>query len=110
MLFFYCRMTALVLSGGGLFGAYQAGAWRALERVIRPDLIVGASVGALNGWCIASGLSADGLIQRWLAPQAGDLMRFRFPAWPWQGFFDARPLRDQARTLVRELKPRIECA
>jgi len=43
-------MIAFVFSGGGNRGAAQAGALLALlERNIRPDLIVGTSVGALNG-------------------------------------------------------------
>ena len=42
--------TALVLSGGGNLGAVQAGQLQALIRAgIRPDLIVGTSVGAING-------------------------------------------------------------
>ncbi len=42
--------TAFVLGGGGLLGATQIGMLRALEgRGIRPDLIVGTSVGAMNG-------------------------------------------------------------
>jgi predicted acylesterase/phospholipase RssA len=46
--------TAFVLSGGAGLGAVQAGMMRALfERGIAPDLIVGASVGALNGAFIA---------------------------------------------------------
>ncbi len=46
---------ALVLSAGGMFGAYQAGVWKALSRSFHPDLIVGASVGALNSWAILAG-------------------------------------------------------
>ncbi|MEW5734974.1 MAG: patatin-like phospholipase family protein [Thermodesulfobacteriota bacterium] len=42
--------TAFVLAGGGSLGAIQAGMLKALaDRGIRPDLIVGASVGAING-------------------------------------------------------------
>lgn len=42
--------TALVLSGGGIKGAYEAGVIRALaEAGIVPDVIVGVSAGALNG-------------------------------------------------------------
>lgn len=45
---------ALVLSGGGSHGAAQVGAVRALlESGIRPDLIVGCSVGALNAAFLA---------------------------------------------------------
>src|SRR5579862_9012522 len=47
--------TALVLSAGGMFGAYQAGAWRELSASFRPDLVVGTSAGSLNGWSIAGG-------------------------------------------------------
>jgi NTE family protein len=48
-------MIAFVLGGGGHMGAYEVGMLRALlERGIRPDLIVGTSVGALNGAAIAS--------------------------------------------------------
>jgi NTE family protein len=61
--------TALVLSGGGLFGAWQAGAWRALAGRFAPDLVVGASVGSLNGYAIASGASADELARFWLRPE-----------------------------------------
>lgn len=46
--------TAFVLSGGASLGAVQVGLWRALaERDIRPDVIVGTSVGALNGVFLA---------------------------------------------------------
>jgi NTE family protein len=61
-------MLALVLSGGGLFGAWQAGAWRALAGRVQPDLIVGASVGSLNGYLIASAASPDELRAMWLDP------------------------------------------
>lgn len=47
--------TAFVLSGGASLGAIQVGMLEALyERGITPDLIVGTSVGALNGAFIAS--------------------------------------------------------
>lgn len=47
--------TALVLSGGSVFGAIQVGQARALlEAGIVPELIVGCSVGALNGVFLAS--------------------------------------------------------
>lgn len=47
--------TAFVLSGGAALGAIQVGMLRALyERGIEPDLIVGTSVGAVNGAFIAS--------------------------------------------------------
>ena len=45
---------AVVLSGGGSLGAAQVGALRALlEAGVRPDLVVGCSVGALNAAFLA---------------------------------------------------------
>jgi NTE family protein len=47
--------TAFVLSGGASLGALQVGMLEALyERGIRPDLLVGTSVGALNAAFVAS--------------------------------------------------------
>jgi NTE family protein len=47
--------TAFVLGGGGMLGAAEVGMLRALfEHQIRPDLIVGTSVGAINGAFVAA--------------------------------------------------------
>lgn len=52
--------VAFVLGGGGHHGASEVGMLRALlERDIRPDLIVGTSVGALNGAAIARDPTLD---------------------------------------------------
>jgi NTE family protein len=46
--------TAFVLGGGGILGAVEVGMLRALlERGITPDLVLGTSVGALNGALVA---------------------------------------------------------
>jgi NTE family protein len=46
--------TAFVLGGGGVLGAAEVGMLRALfERDIAPDLVLGTSVGALNGAMVA---------------------------------------------------------
>jgi predicted acylesterase/phospholipase RssA len=100
--------TALVLSGGGMFGAYQAGAWRALSRVVKPDIVVGASVGALNGWLIAAGMSGEDLVQHWLDPASGELMPYRIPRLPWKGVFDPQPLRNRAKHLMEHYLPRVD--
>jgi NTE family protein len=48
-------MDAFVLGGGGQLGASEVGMLRALlERGIRPGLVVGTSVGAINGAAVAS--------------------------------------------------------
>jgi NTE family protein len=49
------RKVAFVLGGGGHMGAHEVGMLGALlDHGIRPDLIVGTSVGALNGAAIAA--------------------------------------------------------
>jgi NTE family protein len=46
--------TAFVLGGGGVLGAVEVGMLRALfERGIVPDLVLGTSIGALNGAMVA---------------------------------------------------------
>ncbi len=46
--------TAFVLGGGGVLGAVEVGMLRALlEHGITPDLVVGTSIGALNGALVA---------------------------------------------------------
>ncbi|OQY48608.1 MAG: hypothetical protein B6242_01850 [Anaerolineaceae bacterium 4572_78] len=55
-------MIAFVLSGGGNQGAMQTGALRALhERNIHPDIVVGTSVGGLNGMAVAYDKSLIGI-------------------------------------------------
>jgi predicted acylesterase/phospholipase RssA len=86
--------TALVLSAGGLFGAYQAGAWKYLSEVsFRPDFIVGASVGALNGWAIAGGCDAVALADLWLDGTLSNVLRRREKPGFRAGFFEHEPLR-----------------
>jgi NTE family protein len=48
-------VTAYVLGGGGVLGAAEVGMLQALvERGLTPDLIVGSSIGALNGVVVAA--------------------------------------------------------
>jgi NTE family protein len=54
--------TAFVLGGGGRLGAAEVGMLGALcDAGIRPDLVLGTSVGALNGVCIAADPTPDGV-------------------------------------------------
>ncbi|KZS82292.1 alpha/beta hydrolase [Mycobacterium kansasii] len=54
--------TAFVLSGGGSLGAIQVGMLLGLaESGIAPDLIVGTSVGAVNGGWLASRADVEGI-------------------------------------------------
>jgi NTE family protein len=60
--------VVFVLGGGGIHGAAEVGMLRALvERDIRPDLVLGTSVGALNGALYAADPSTavERLIELW---------------------------------------------
>jgi NTE family protein len=95
--------VAFVLSGGASLGAVEVGMLRALrERGIRPDVVVGTSVGALNGAWLAGHPDApiDDLVEVWKGLQRADV----FPTDPRRGLlalagrrrslFDEHPLRE----------------
>ena len=69
--------TAFVLGGGGNLGAVQVGMLRALlGHGVTPDLIVGCSVGALNGAAIAGDptiAGAERLVDIWRNLRDGDV-------------------------------------
>ena len=103
-------MNALVLSAGGMYGAYEAGAWRALADVFQPDLIVGASIGAVNGWAIAGGCNPDELIERWLNLDQAGCYRWKFPKSIFGGVLDSEPLQCVIRDLYQSFQPKTEYA
>src|SRR6201993_3095024 len=56
--------VALVLSGGGALGAYQAGAYSALEKCgVRPNWIAATAIGAINAAIIAGNLPHERVIR-----------------------------------------------
>lgn len=70
--------TGFVLSGGGSLGAVRVGMLAALdERDIRPDLLVGTSVGAINAAFIATHgfdtLAIDELTTMWKGIRRSDV-------------------------------------
>jgi NTE family protein len=69
--------TAFVLGGGGLLGAHEVGMLRALsEAGIEPDIVVGTSIGAINGVFVAA--DPAGAASRLLELWQGDEMRLAF--------------------------------
>jgi NTE family protein len=63
------RPVAFVLSGGASFGAVQVGMLQALAEIeLAPDLVIGTSVGAINGALLAQDPrgAANRLSHRWL--------------------------------------------
>src|SRR5690349_14933367 len=53
---------AFVLGGGGILGAHEVGMLQALaEHEIRPDVVVGTSIGAVNGAFFAADPTLEGV-------------------------------------------------
>ena len=69
--------VAFVLGGGGLLGAHEVGMLRALsEAGIRPDLVVGTSIGAINGAFVAA--DPSGAAARLARMWQGEELRLAF--------------------------------
>jgi len=116
--------TAVVLGGGGLLGAVQVGMVHALEQAhVRPDIVVGTSVGAINGAVLAAappGQAARRLAQLWGSPHArsvfgrGTVARLRELARTGVALHSSAPLREvldaQLGTIcIEELPVRFQC-
>jgi NTE family protein len=117
--------VAFVLGGGGVLGAVQVGMLRALLRYgVRPDLIVGTSIGAVNGVLVAANPSesvTDRLYALWASPEArkvyGDAPHRQLARVARFGthLHSSRPLRDMLRRELgdihefAELPVRFEC-
>ncbi len=96
--------VAFVLGGGGLRGAAEVGMLKALAATeIRPDLIVGTSIGSINGAIVASGpleamvdrlegmwneLTRSGVLREGFVDRAANLVRHR------THLHSSKPMRD----------------
>jgi len=91
-----------------MFGAYQAGVWQTLEGCFQPDVVIGASVGCLNGWAIAGGMPAAMLAERWLSLEEAGRIRLRWPRCPLDGWMDVGYLQWWIQDLHSRLRPQCE--
>ena len=70
--------VAFVFSGGASLGAIQVGMLQSLDAAaITPDLIIGTSVGAINGAWVAGGGDTAELADIWLRMRREDMFPFR---------------------------------
>lgn len=74
-------MKALVLSGGGAHGAYEAGVASALLQREQYDVICGVSIGAINAALIAAG-TVDNALERFWHDEFPSRARELFPHVP----------------------------
>ncbi|MDM4720570.1 patatin-like phospholipase family protein [Micromonospora sp. WMMA1363] len=69
--------VAFVLGVGGFLGAVEVGMLRALFRAgIQPDLVLGTSIGAVNGALVAADPTeavTDRLVRLWASPKASEV-------------------------------------
>jgi len=116
--------TAFVLGGGGRWGAVEVGMLRALvDADVRPDLIVGTSIGAFNGAVFAADPSEKGienLENMWRDVAQSELLtaslleRVRSAARLRVALQDPKPLRDLLEQSLscqnfQDLQVRFEC-
>lgn len=97
--------VALVFCGGGSQGAMEVGFYQAIQELGLPvNLVIGSSIGALNGACIAAGMPAAEMAQIWRSIRRRDVARFtlrgvftprRHPA-----FLSLDPLRQLLRKVL----------
>ena len=78
-------VRTLILSGGGGRGAFHAGVYKYLTQVGKdgvdsahtpawiPDIVVGTSIGAVNGAAIVQGISAEDLVTFWKSLREKDI-------------------------------------
>src|SRR5512135_2554318 len=78
-------IRTLVLSGGGGRGAFHAGVYQYLmqrhkpgvadthQGAWQPDIVVGTSIGAVNGAAIVQGIDADDLLSFWASLREHDI-------------------------------------
>ena len=89
------RKRALVLSGGGGRGAYHVGVLRFLEEhEWFPDVVVGTSIGAVNGAAIASGHTAYSLWSLWKRLRTRDVQKANLNPLNGNFLLDTSPLRE----------------
>ena len=70
--------TAWVLCGGGSRGAYEIGVWQALRQAgLKPDIVTGTSIGALNGALIVQD-DFESALDLWQNVEISDVMKDGF--------------------------------
>jgi len=103
-------MRAVVFSGGALFGAYHVGAWKVLSRHFEPDLVVGASIGAMFGYLVASGYPVEEMEREWLSGARYSQPRWRLPRKLHGGWLEPDSVYAMMREMTEKLKPKIPFA
>lgn len=120
----YVGKKAVVLSGGGAKGGYQIGVWKVLRQMgFTPDIVVGTSVGALNGALMAldnfsaaldiwENMSMDSVFQNFVNisdeenPERESYLKELAKEVIFKGGADYTPLQERVKSLMDEEKLR----
>src|SRR5690606_36448433 len=104
--------TILVLGGGGVKGMAHVGAWKAVQEAgIEVAEIVGTSIGALVGACVAGGMGWNDLAPLALRLQKSDIVRLNRWALLINGIRQPSVFQDYAfRNYIRSVLPVTEFA
>jgi len=87
-----------------MYAAWEVGVWKALSGRFRPDLVVGASAGAWNGWAIAGGCRIEELIGAWMDPVTATIMQ---PGLHRAGVLRPDALHARAKEMYARFRPLI---
>ncbi|MGD2070755.1 MAG: patatin-like phospholipase family protein, partial [Gemmatimonadota bacterium] len=100
------RRVWVVMGGGGLKGLAHVGAWQAVEEAgLEPAGLVGCSIGALVGACVAGGMGWEDLVPLAFALRKPDIVRINRRAVLLNGIrqvslFQGDPLREYIRRIL----------
>jgi predicted acylesterase/phospholipase RssA len=88
-----------------MFGVYQIGAWEVLEEFLKPDIVIGTSIGSLNAWALAGGATAAQMLPLWYDASMGQAVRWRLPRALRHGLLETDALEKRIRTLHQSFTP-----
>jgi len=98
------KKVGLTLGSGGARGSAHVGVLKVLEEnKIRPDVIVGTSMGAEVGGAYAAGIEVDELAAIWQSITFGRVVKTLLPTIPWSGWSSGGEVLRTVRRLVGDL-------
>jgi len=98
------KKLGLVLGSGGARGSAHVGVLKVLdEHGIKPDVLVGTSMGAEVGGTYAAGVSVDDMAAIWRSTHFGTVVKNFLPTIPWSGWCSGREKLRFLRRLVGDI-------
>ena len=95
------EQIGLVLGSGGARGSAHVGVLKVLEENgIKPDIIVGTSMGAEVGGAYAAGAGLDKIEAVWRSTNFARVFKTLLPTVPWAGWSSGRDVTRTIRSLV----------